>query len=189
MKPRSIPTWDDMVDVFCNKFFHGEETITLATLQGTKQRNGEDHIKYNKRFKDIALDCYNHYEERTLVEMCIGNMIMEYRAVPKILKISQFAHLLQKARKTAQSIRPSSKKPKDRKSTLQAMAVSTSEKRKKLDRREYKSPPPLPCMSKELDIPLDKWIADRVFKPNHVSREPTEKERRDPRFCQLHNYM
>ena len=178
-----------MVDVFCNKFFHGEETITLATLQGTKQRNGEDHIKYNKRFKDIALDCYNHYEERTLVEMCIGNMIMEYRAVPKILKISQFAHLLQKARKTALSIKPSSKKPKDRKSTLQAMAVSTSEKRKKLDRREYKSPPPLPYMLKELDIPLDKWIADRVFKPNHVSREPTEKERRDPRFCQLHNYV
>ena len=36
---------------------------------------------------------------------------------------------------------------------------------------------------------LDKWIADGVFKPNQVSREPTEEERRDPRFCRLHNYV
>ncbi|KAL0013582.1 hypothetical protein SO802_000651 [Lithocarpus litseifolius] len=35
----------------------------------------------------------------------------------------------------------------------------------------------------------DKWIADGVFKPNQVSREPIEEERRDPRFCRLHNYM
>ena len=26
LKPRSIPTWDDMVDVFCTKYFHGKET-------------------------------------------------------------------------------------------------------------------------------------------------------------------
>ena len=36
---------------------------------------------------------------------------------------------------------------------------------------------------------LDKWIADGIFKPNQVSREPTEEERRDPRFCRLHNYV
>ena len=36
LKPGSIPTWDDMVDVFCTKYFHGEETVTLATLQATK---------------------------------------------------------------------------------------------------------------------------------------------------------
>ena len=27
-----IPTWDDMVDVFCTKYFHREEIATLATL-------------------------------------------------------------------------------------------------------------------------------------------------------------
>ena len=36
---------------------------------------------------------------------------------------------------------------------------------------------------------LDKWIADGVFKPNQVSREPTKEEWRDPRFCRLHNYI
>ena len=75
-------------------------------------------MEYIKRFKDIALDCYNHCEEKTLVEMCMGNMIMEYRAVLENLEISQFAQLLQKARKIAQSVRSSSYEPKEQKSTL-----------------------------------------------------------------------
>ena len=41
LKPGLIPTWDDMVDVFCTKYFHEEETITLANLQATKQRSDE----------------------------------------------------------------------------------------------------------------------------------------------------
>ena len=69
------------------------------------------------------------------------------------------------------------------------MAVSIGEKKKKADRREYDTPPPLPCTPKELDVLLDKWIADGVFKPNQVSKEPTKEEQRDPRFCYLRNYM
>ena len=70
-------------------------------------------MEYIKRFRDIAHDCYDHYEEKTLVEMCMDNMIMEYRAVLEELEISQFAQLLRKAKKTAQSVRPSSNKPKE----------------------------------------------------------------------------
>ena len=88
LKSRSIPTWDDTVDVFCIKYFRGEETITFATLQVTKQKNGEDLMEYIKRFRDIALDCYDHCEERTLVEMCVTNMIREYMAVLENLEIS-----------------------------------------------------------------------------------------------------
>ena len=58
------------MDVFCTKYFHEEEIVTLATLQTIKQRNGENLMEYIKRFRDIALDCYDHYKERTLVEMC-----------------------------------------------------------------------------------------------------------------------
>ena len=79
--------WDNMADVFCTKYFHGEETVMLATLQGTKQKNGENLMEYIKRFRDIALDCYNHCEDKTLVEMCMGNMIMEYKAVLENLEI------------------------------------------------------------------------------------------------------
>ena len=76
------------MDVFYTKYFHGEETVTLATLQATKQRNCEDLMEYIKRFRDIALNCYNRCEEKTLVEMCMINMIKEYRAVLENLKIS-----------------------------------------------------------------------------------------------------
>ena len=102
-----------MVDVFCTKYFHREEIVMLATLQGTKQKNGEDLMEYIKRFRDIAFDCYDHCEEKTLVEMCMSNMIMEYRVVLENLEISHFVQLLQKARKTTQSVRPSSDKPKE----------------------------------------------------------------------------
>ena len=89
----------------------------------------------------------------------------------------------------AQLIRPTSDKPKEWKSTPQVMTMSTSEKRKKLEGREYENPPPIPCTPKELDVHLDKWIADGVFKPNHVSKEPSQEERKNPRFRHLHNYV
>ena len=69
------------------------------------------------------------------------------------------------------------------------MVVSTGERNRKADGKEYDTPLPLPCTPKELDVLLDKWIVDGVFKPNQVSRKPTEKERRDLRFCCSHNYM
>ena len=69
------------------------------------------------------------------------------------------------------------------------MAVSTGNQRRRTEGREYDTPPPLPCTPKELEVLLDKWIVDGIFKRNQVSREPTEEERRDPRFCRLHNYV
>ena len=55
LKPESIPTWDDIVDVFCTKYFHREETVTLATLQGTKQKNGEDLMGKIKAFCNVRI--------------------------------------------------------------------------------------------------------------------------------------
>ena len=77
-----------MVDMFCTNYFHGEEIVTLVTLQAIKQRSGKDLMEYIKRFKDITLDCYDHCEEKTLVKMCMGNMIMEYKVVLENLEIS-----------------------------------------------------------------------------------------------------
>ena len=47
---------------------------------------------------------------------------------------------------------------------MQAMVVSTGEKKRKSSGREYENPPPIPCTPKELDVLLDKWIADGVVK-------------------------
>ena len=77
----------------------------------------------------------------------------------------------------------------DKRNAPQAIAVSTENQRRRTEGREYDTPPPLSCTPKELEVLLDKWIANGIFKPNQVSREPTEEERRDPRFCRLHNYV
>ena len=69
------------------------------------------------------------------------------------------------------------------------MAASICEWRRKTKGREYNTPPPILHTPKELDVLLDKWIVDRVFKPNQVSKEPTEEERSDPCVCHLHNYV
>lgn len=94
------------------------------------------------------------------------NMIMEYRAILENLEISQFAQLLQKAKKTAQSVRPSSKKQKDRKSALQAITISTSKKRK----RQMGGSTRARCTFRQMDH------VDGVSKPNQFSRESTEEE-------------
>ena len=67
---------------------------------------------------------------------------------------------MQKARKIAQSVRPRSDKPKEWRSTPQAMIVSTGEKKKKSDGTEYENRLPIPCTPKELDVLMDKWIAN-----------------------------
>ena len=62
----------------------------------------------------------------------------------------------------------------DKRNAPQAMAVSIGERRRKTDEREYDAPLPISCTLKELDVLLDKWIVDGVFKPNQGSRKPTE---------------
>ena len=69
------------------------------------------------------------------------------------------------------------------------MIVSISEKRKKLEGREYEGLLPTLCIPKELAVLLDGWIIDKVFKLNYVSREPTKEEMRDLCFYCLHNYV
>ena len=44
-----------MVDIFCTKYFLKEETVTLATLQATKQRNGEVECLSAEVLNDRAL--------------------------------------------------------------------------------------------------------------------------------------
>ena len=120
-------------------------------------------------------------------------MSHEYRAHLENLDIILFAQLLQKARKTAVLVKPSTtEKPKsEKKNTPQAFAVSTNEpiigeKRKREEEEEYL---PIPCIDEEMNIVVDKWVADgllRLFKP---ICEPTPKDMRKPLYCRYHRYV
>jgi hypothetical protein len=190
----SIRDWEDMVESFCSKYFHVEEKITLLNLHSTKQLPGEDLLKYIHRFRDISLDCHVKYEESELVEVCIDNMLPEFRAHLENLDISQFAPLLQKARKTALSVKPHSEKAREKKSQHQALTVSTTtapsgNKRKRPVEKVFEEPPPLPFTVEEMMVIFDKWVKDEVIKLPQINKPPTEEEKRDPKFCRYHRYV
>jgi hypothetical protein len=191
LPPESVKVWEDMVELFCGKYFQAEEKITLVNLHTTKQASGEDLLHYIHRFRDISLDCYANYEEGELVGVCIDNMLPEFRAHLENLDISRFAQLLQKARKTALSVKPHTDKPKKKKSQPQVLTVSTvNNKRKKSSERSFEeTPPPVPCTLEEMMAILNKWVADGVIKLLEAPKKATEEDKKNPKFCYFHQYV
>uniref|UniRef100_A0A2N9G772 Integrase catalytic domain-containing protein n=1 Tax=Fagus sylvatica TaxID=28930 RepID=A0A2N9G772_FAGSY len=191
LPPGSVKAWEDMVELFCGKYFQAEEKITLVNLHTTKQTNGEDLLRYIHRFRDISLDCYANYEEGELMGVCIDNMLSEFRAHLENLDISRFAQLLQKARKTALSVKPHAEKPKEKKSQPQVLTVSTvNNKHKKSNERSFEEPPPpVPCTLEEIMAIFDKWVTDGIVKLPEISKKATEEDKKNPKFYYFHQYV
>jgi hypothetical protein len=106
----SIRTWDDMVESFCSKYFHVEEKITFVNLHDTKQQVGEDLVKYIHRFRDVSLDYHVKYQEGELVEVCIDNMLPEFRAHLENLDISRFTPYFKRPEKRLSLLSPKLRK-------------------------------------------------------------------------------
>ena len=96
LRPRSIKTWDEMTERFCEKYYFSEDKVTFQSLQTVRQRPGKDLVLFIKRFKNVSLDCYGNHKEKELVETCISNMLFDYRLNLKNLCITQFPDLLQR---------------------------------------------------------------------------------------------
>ena len=190
----SIRTSEDLVESFCSKYFHVKEKITLVNLHSTKQQTGEDLVKYIHRFRDVSLDCHVKYQEGELVEVCIDNMLPEFRAHLENLDISWFAPLLQKARKTALFVEPQVERSRDKKSLPQTLTVSTAAtvkgiKWKNSTKKVYEEPPPLPFTTEEMMAIFDKWVQDQVIKLPKITKQPTVEEQKDPKYCRYHRYV
>jgi hypothetical protein len=191
LPPESVKTWEDMDELFCGKHFQAKEKITLVNLHTTKQVSGEDLLHYIHRFRDISLDCYANYEESELVGVCIDSMLPEFRAHLENLDISRFAQLLQKARKTALSVKPHTEKPREKKSQPQVLTVSTvNNKRKKLTERPFEEPPPpVPCTLEEMIAIFNRWVADGIIKLPEAPKKAIEEDKKNQKFCYFHQYI
>ena len=124
---------------FCAKYYLGEDKVTFQSLQMVRQR-----------FEDISLDCYGDHKEKELVETCISNMLFDYRLNLENLCITQFVDLLQRTRRTAQTMRTK------RVPIPQAMTASVGEKRKRPNGKVFEEPPVISCTVEELNHVLDK---------------------------------
>ena len=78
--------------------------MSVSLRTNTKQNVNEGVVEFIRRFMDTTLDCYDDNEEHELVEVCINNMLWEYRLHLENLNIVQFFDLLQMARRTALTI-------------------------------------------------------------------------------------
>ena len=142
----------------------------------------------------MSLDCHLKYQEGELVEVCIDNMLPEFHAHLENLDITRFASLLQKARKTAISIKPQVEKGRDKKSLPQTLIVSTiaiasGTKRKNLTEKVYEEPPPLPFTAEEMMAIFDKWVQDQVIKLPKITKKTTAEKQKDPKYCRYHRYV
>ena len=101
LAPGSLRDWDKMVAKFCRKYFQNEERTTIIHLNNTKQRLSKDLVDFVKKFRDLAFDCYVEQDEQALVDICVNNIITEYRVHLENLSINQFSKLIKAARRTS----------------------------------------------------------------------------------------
>lgn len=84
LKPGSIEDWDHLVTLINAKSFCGEAKFTLAELGRTRQYLGGNLYVYVKRFCERTLDCSDAIDEETLIDVCLHDMIIEYRSTSRI---------------------------------------------------------------------------------------------------------
>ncbi|XP_021804720.1 uncharacterized protein LOC110749029 [Prunus avium] len=193
LAPGSVRSWEDLVNRFCKKYFHHEERVTTTQLNNTRQKHGEDPIDFVCRFWDLALDCYDEKDEEALVEICINNIVTDYRVYLENIGINQFSRLLEAVRKTSMSVKPAGQRSwrSEKKEAHQTLAVDDKSSddynsRKRKDRETY---PPLPCKDEEFHAILDTMIADSAIKPLRPYKIPPREEKNVPRYCRYHQFV
>ncbi|CAL2231366.1 unnamed protein product [Prunus armeniaca] len=69
----------DLASRFCKKYFQHEERVTTTQLNSTCQKHVEVPVDFMRRFRDLALDCYDDKDNEALVEICISNIVADYK--------------------------------------------------------------------------------------------------------------
>ncbi|CAL2255873.1 unnamed protein product [Prunus armeniaca] len=96
MSTASLTLWDHTLH---------EEKVIATQLNNTRQKYGENPVDFVRRFRDLALDCYDEKDEEALVKVCISNIVAYYRVYMDNIGISQFSRLLEAVRKTSIAVK------------------------------------------------------------------------------------
>lgn len=146
LAPTFIWAWKELESKFRKKYFQHEDKVT--TSQPTIHEHGEDPMTFVRRFWDFALDCYYEKDKEALEEICIGNIVPDYRVYLDNIGISQFLRLLEAVRKTNMLVNPAIQRSwrNEKKEAYQALAVKDrsnynfwKRKEKDGDRKTYLS--------------------------------------------------
>lgn len=104
LKPGSVRYFEQLISLFNSKFFYAEPRFSLAELDCVQQHLGEDLDACIRTFYDRALDCCNTVEEQMRDDVCLLEMIEEYRIFLKNLSLPFFSKLIEAACRTKESV-------------------------------------------------------------------------------------
>ena len=127
-----------------------------------------------------------------MIEICINNIVLEYRVYLENLNITQFTKLVEAARKTSLSVKAPVKAWKqERKPLHQALTTSNKERRllsgiKRKERKEYLA---MLCSKVELHATLDQWFGNGFIRPHKPRKSLTKEEKSHPHFCRYHQFV
>lgn len=133
-------------------------------------------MTFVRRFWVLPLYCYYKNDEETLVEICIGNIVPDYRVYLDNVGISQFSRLLEVVRKTSMLVKLAIQRSwrNEKKEAYQALVVEDRSnynpwKRKERD-GDKKTYLLLACNDEEFHAIFGTMFADAVIKPPRPCR-------------------
>ena len=72
---------------------------------------------------------------------------------------------------------------------MSTTATASGTKRKNSIENVYEELPPLPFIAEEMMAIFYKWVQDQVIKLPKITKQPTTKEQKDPKYCRYHRYI
>ncbi|KAM2174790.1 hypothetical protein ACFX1Q_034276 [Malus domestica] len=144
---------------------------------------------------DLALDCCDKKDEKALVEICISNIVADYKVYLENIGISQFSRLLEAVWKTSLLVKPSTRRSwkTDKKEAHHALAVDnrSNYNSQKMMKRESDREPYHPLASSDEKFPniLDTMLAYGAIKLPRPYTTPSREDRKNPSYCRYHQYV
>ncbi|KAF3447280.1 hypothetical protein FNV43_RR12461 [Rhamnella rubrinervis] len=86
-----------LMEIFERHIRQGYKSPHFTLFNGRK----ESLVDFIRRFKGLALECYDKHDEYPLVEIYVNNIVLEYHVYLENLAINPFTKLIEVARKTS----------------------------------------------------------------------------------------
>ncbi|XP_026420396.1 uncharacterized protein LOC113316429 [Papaver somniferum] len=209
LKEESVDSWQTLSTLFLRKFYSAKRKITEIDLSKNEQRIGEEVGKYILRFLRLALDCHEDIDEEALVEICVRGMVSAFKRSLFNFRFQTFVELKEEAERIADCIEEMPTDVVWRTTVNVSAATGTSRNvrpnvneggnqyhvdgrnqgRNERRKREYKTPPPLPCSKERAIKLLNQWVADRAFQLPPTTVDINKMDKISAKYCCYHRRM
>ncbi|XP_026442471.1 uncharacterized protein LOC113342021 [Papaver somniferum] len=208
LKEESVDSWQTLSTLFLGKFYSDKKKITTIDLSKSGQRIGEEVGKYISRFRRLTLDCHEEINEEALVEIYVQGMTPTFRGSLINFIFHTFVELEEAGERIADCIEeaptdsvwrttvstasgaPHNVRPNISKENRDQPQINgRSRGRNGGSRRDYKTPPPLPCGKERAIRFLNQWIAEGEIQLPPTTVDINKMDKNSSKYCHYHGRM